>query len=275
MSEKRDQAETKQIAFIGGGNMAEGIIKGMTLDGQLKGKQIRVFDIIAERIRYLADTYGIEGCKTTQEAVKDADAIIFAVRPQDAEHVSAQLKGLMKKDSLFVSICAGVTIGSFEKWLGEDRKIARVMPNTLTETKHGFSAVCFNRYAEDTDKALLQLILNAIGQTVCIAEGMFDTFTAYSCAGPAYLLFLMNAMIDAGVRAGFSRKDSREMTIENFIGTARKTNMTGKHPFEILDTMTSPAGVGIEGIYTMQQEGVYGGVMHSIEEAVKKAGALG
>ena len=128
---------------------------------------------------------------------------------------------------------------------------------------------------QPSTQAERQAMLEAIGQVMEINESAFDTFTAYSCTGPAYLLYLMGALTDAGVRSGFSRAQSRAMTIENMIGTAMKLEQTGLHPGVILDTMTSPAGVGIEAICTMKKHGVSGAVMDSVEQAVKKANSLG
>lgn len=254
--------------------MAEGIIRGMLANGFEPG-QISVFDVIAERTKTLAERYGISGCSTTEECVRSADLIVFAVKPQVAESVAAQVKPFLGQDDVFVSICAGVKTESYKSWLPEGQKIVRVMPNTLTETGHGFSAVHFCEEVDEEDKAAVMSMLEANGRVVEIPESMFDSFTAYSCTGPAYILYFMNAMIDAGVRCGFSRRDSREMTIENLIGTAVKTEKTGKHPFEILDTMTSPAGVTIEAVSTMAQDNFYGAVMHSIADADRRSKELG
>ena len=263
-----------KISFIGGGNMAEGIIQGMVDDDRFDPQQIYVFDIIPERISFLHEKYGVSGAETMQAAVENSDVLVFAVRPQDAQLVSLQVKKFMLKETIFVSICAGVTMNSFEEFLGGESKIVRVMPNTLTRARHGFSSVCNNVNVSTDELKPVVAMLEAIGQVMFVKESMFDVFTAYSCTGPAYLLYLMSSMINAGVRAGFARKDARAITIENMIGTALKLEQTGLHPYEILDTMTSPAGVGIEGIYTMEKEGLSGALMHSIEEATKRAQEL-
>lgn len=264
----------RKLAFIGGGNMAEGIIRGMVKDERFQPEEIHVFDIIPDRVKFLGETYGVQKCFSTEEAAKEADVLVFAVRPQDAENVSLQVKPFIKEECVFVSICAGVTMDSFASWIGKEKKIVRVMPNTLTETHHGYTSICMNENTSKEEASTVIAMMEAIGQVMEISENMFDNFTAYSCTGPAYLLYLMNALIDAGVRTGFSRKEARAITIENMIGTAMKAEQLGAHPFEILDTMTSPAGVGIEGIYTMQKEGIYGSVMHSVEAAANRSKGL-
>ncbi|MBS5386008.1 MAG: pyrroline-5-carboxylate reductase [Clostridiales bacterium] len=264
----------QKIAFIGGGNMAEGIIRGMLKEASFLPEEIYVYDIISSRVEFLKQEYKIQGCVSIEEATKEADILVFAVRPQDAENVSVQVKSFLEEKSIFVSICAGVRIKSFEQWIGSDKKIIRVMPNTLTETQRGYTSLCMNGNVDREMAEPVFRMMEAIGRVMEIAEDMFDNFTAYSCTGPAYLLYLMNALIDAGVRTGFSRKDARAITIENMIGTAMKVEQIKKHPFEILDTMTSPGGVGIEGIYTMNEEGIYGKIMHSVEEAARRSKEL-
>ena len=262
------------IGFIGGGNMAEGIIKGVVADKAFAPENIHVYDILPQRMDLLHERYGTAVCADAAAAAA-ADVVVFAVRPQDVDTVCPQVAPYLKETSVFVSICAGVTMAKFAGYLGEKAKIVRVMPNTLTETHHGYSAVCRNGNTSAEDAAPVTAMLEAIGQVMEINESAFDTFTAYSCTGPAYLLYLMGALTDAGVRSGFSRAQSRAMTIENMIGTAMKLEQTGLHPGVILDTMTSPAGVGIEAICTMKKHGVSGAVMDSVGQAVKKANSLG
>lgn len=261
----------RKITFIGGGNMAEVIIRSMIQDSQFSAKKIYVYEILDSRMDFLVKKYGINPCEDMKLAIENADIIIFSVRPQDAKNVSLQIKPYLSRSSIFVSICAGVTINSFSTWFNQEQKIVRVMPNTLTETQHGFSAICPNDNILKHEIEIVVKIFRTIGQITVIPENMFDRFTAYSCAGPAYLLFMINAMIDAGVRAGFSRQESREMIIENIIGTGLKMKQTGNHPFEIMDTMTSPGGVSIEGLYSMNKEGIYGSIMNSIEKAIQRA----
>ncbi|MEG0541482.1 MAG: pyrroline-5-carboxylate reductase [Angelakisella sp.] len=267
--------KNEKIVFIGGGNMAEGIIRGVVKDSSFDPKSIYVYDIIPERMLFLHNTYGVSTCDTLKDAALLADILVFAVRPQDAEAVSLQVAPFLKDNNIFVSICAGVSMDTFAGYLGNGAKIVRVMPNTLTEAHHGYSAVCLNKNTSNEEVKTVVSMLEAIGQVMEIQESYFDTFTAYSCAGPAYLLYIMSAMVDAGVRAGFSRKDARAMTIENMLGTAIKLEQTGLHPNVILDTMTSPAGVGIEGIYALNEKGVAGAIMHGVEEAIKRSNKLG
>lgn len=264
-----------KYVFIGGGNMAEGIIRGMVADEHFDPKQIHVFDVATARVEFLSKEYGIVGETSMADAGKDAKVMFFCIQPYAAEAVAAQVKPHLPLDCVFVPVCANVTIATFEKVLGAEHKIVRIMPNTLTQTHHGVSAMCPNANVTAEDSENVVVALNAIGSTIAIQENMFNAFTAYSCTGPCYLYIVINAMIDAGVRAGFTRAESRQMTIENVLGSALKLEMSGLHPYQILDTMSCPAGTGIEAIYTMEKEGVYGSVMRAVEATCRHADEIG
>ncbi len=264
----------QKIAFIGGGNMAEGLIQSMVKHAQYNPKQIYVYELIHKKLNALAEKYKINPCESVKDAVTEANIVILAVRPQDAENVSYKIKPYLSQSSIFVSICAGITINKIRLWLEKSQKVMRVMPNTLIGTSHGFSAICISENSLNDDVKQVRNIFQKIGPVMEIPENMFDVFTAYSCANPAFLLYIVNAFIDAGVRAGFSRDTSRSIIIENMIGTAIQLKENDNHPFEMIDTMTSPAGVSIEGLYSMSKEGIYGSIMSSIYEAIKQSERL-
>lgn len=261
----------KGIVFIGGGNMAEGIIRGMVNNQVADSANIRVYDVIQERMDYLNDTYGVVPVTDIKAAVKGCDIIFIAVRPQDIESVSVRIKNDITADKVIVSICAGIDLKKLADLFGSQSRLARVMPNTLIEARHGFSGICIGENMGEEDKATVSAVFSAIGQTMFINESLFNAFTAYSCAGPAYIMYFINAMIDAGVQCGFSRKDAAAITLENMIGSSMMVTMTGKHPYQITDAMTSPAGVTIEGLYELNKTGFNGIVMSCVKKAVNKS----
>ena len=261
----------RNIGFIGGGSMAEGMIKGMLGSGTFQAEEITVYNRTKERAEYLAQTYGVSGSGKLEEAVRDRDLLILAVSEAGVSEVCQRLKPLMKESTVFASICAGSGIRDYQALLGEDKKIVSVMPNTLTETGYGYSAFCKSQTVTEQDLDLLRQVLEAIGQVLEVREEMFDVFTAYSSAGPAFILEFLNAMIDAGVRAGFSRKEARTLCLSNLMGTALQVENTGEHPLELLERMTSPGGVTIEAVYAMNRTGMYGAIMESVADTVARA----
>ena len=259
----------KKILFIGGGNMAEGIIRGIINEKVLTPEQIFVSEILKTRQAYLEDTYKLNIVDDVNVAAKEADIVLLAVRPQDAEKVVASIKDSIT-NQIFISIVAGVDLTRLTAWTHNGAKLARVMPNVLIEAKHGYSAVCASESICEDDQTVISSLLNAIGQTMFINENLFNEFTAFSCAGPAYVMYFIAAMIDAGVEAGFSRKDSTAMVIENMIGSGMMLQLTNKHPYQITDAMTSPAGVTIEGLHVLSRTGFNGIVMDAVRAAVKR-----
>lgn len=264
----------KKITFIGGGNMAEGIIRGMIQTGTCEPANITVFDIMEKRLEYLKETYSVEVVSDITESAKVSDILFIAVRPQDAEGVLNQIKEIGNEKALVVSICAGITLDTMTGILGETQKIARVMPNVLIEAKHGYSGICPSKAVTKEDEAVLEEMFSALGQTLIMPESQFDAFTAFSCAGPAYTMHCIEGLIDAGVQCGFSRPDSRNMVLENFIGSGILLQETGLHPFQQVDRMTSPAGVTIEGVSVLNSCGITGILMEAVKAAYERTKEL-
>ena len=261
----------EKIVFIGGGNMAEGIVRGLINTDTMKAEQITISELIPERRKFLKEMYRINVTAGAADAVKEADIIFIAVRPQNVEECTKAIKDVLDTKKIIVSICAGIDMQRLAEWLGDDKKLVRVMPNVLIEARHGYSGVCVSRSISDIDKETITALLNSIGQTMFIPENLFNVFTAYSCAGPAYVMYFLAALIDAGVEAGFSRKDAADMAIENIVGSGIMVKTTGKHPYQITDTMTSPAGVTIEGCHVLSGSGFHGIVMDAVRAAVNRS----
>ncbi|WP_165445288.1 pyrroline-5-carboxylate reductase [Bacilliculturomica massiliensis] len=264
----------RRIVFVGGGNMAEGIIGGLLDQKVFAPEEIAVDDIIPERLSYLNATYGIVP-EDVGTYLKDADMIVLAVRPQDIDSATEKVKESGNKTAVILSICAGVTLGKLETELGAERKILKVMPNTQIKVHSGYSAACVNSNITEEDKEFISAFLGALGQSMYLDEKMYDTFTAYSCTGPFYIYKFAEALIDAGVRSGFSRKDARNIVIRNLMGVASTMELTGAHPAVLCDSMTSPGGVTIEAQQSLCKNGFAGIVMTAVDEAVRKANSLG
>ena len=157
---------------------------------------------------------------------------------------------------------------------GADKKIARVMPNTLSLSGNGYSAVCLTESCSEDDAQMVDEMLNALGQVMHIDENMFDTFTGFSCTGPLWIYKMIEATTDAGVYSGFARSDARDIVIRNMIGAATVLSMAGDHPAMNVDQMTSPEGTTIEALKVLQQEGFANAIMTSVDACVSKANSL-
>lgn len=264
----------KKIVFCGGGNMAEGIMRGLIQNGVSLPKDITVNELVPSRCEYLSDTYGVTAVTDATAAIKEADMIVIAVNPPQVPAVAKMLEPLASKAAIITSIAAGVTIASVEAHVGSDRKVVRVMPNTLNQSGDGYSAVSFNKNCTEEDQALVDEALTALGQVMHIKENMFNTFTAFSNVGPMWLYKMVEALIDAGVYIGFSRTDARNIAIKNMAGVAGVLEITGEHPAVKVDQMTSPGGTTIEGLKVLQEEGFSTAVMKSVIASFNKVNSL-
>ncbi|MEY8367367.1 pyrroline-5-carboxylate reductase [Anaerovoracaceae bacterium 42-11] len=265
---------SKKIVFCGGGNMAEGVIRSVLQREVAAAGDITVSELNPQRCDYLKETYGVEALVDASAAMKSADLIVIAVLPKIVPVVLKSLVGVIKDDAMVLSIAAGVKIAAIEEVLGAERKVIRVMPNTLGQSGNGHSAVCLNGNIGEEDKEYALRFLGALGQTIILPESMFGEFTAYSCSGPMWLYQMADVLIDAGVYAGFSRSDARRMVIKNMLGVAMILDETGDEPKERVSEMCSPGGVTIEGYKSLVDEGFASAVMTSVDKAVKKANAI-
>lgn len=263
-----------KIVFCGGGAMAEGILGGILDNGVVAPENVTMNELLEPRCKYLNEKYKVNAVPEATEEIRAADLVIIAVNPFQVPTVTKTIRPLVNGNTIILSIAAGITLGALSDQLGSDKKILRVMPNTLIKSGNGYSAVCVNENIDDDDKNVITTVVNALGQTMYIKEDMFDTFTGFCCTGPVWLYKTAEALIDAGVYAGFSRTESRNMVIKNMLGTAQVLDETGVHPAMKVDEMTSPSGVGIEALQTLQQERFAGALLTSVDAAVKKANSM-
>lgn len=264
----------KKIVFCGGGNMAAGIIGGLISNKTVRPDCITVNELFSQRCEYLNKTYGVTAVVDAAEAIKVADMVIIAVNPVQVPSVIKTIKPLISKKTILLSIAAGVKIETIENQVGSDKKVVRIMPNTLIQSGNGHSAACVNRNIDENDNEFITAVLNSLGQIMYIREDMFGAFTAFSCSGPMWLYKTVEALIDAGVYAGFNRAEARDVVIKNMIGVAQVLDMTGDPPTEKVNEMCSPGGVTIEGFKVLQQEGFSASLMSSVDAAVKKANSI-
>ena len=266
----------KKILFLGGGQMAEGIIAGILDKKVFAPQDVTVHDVVEERLLYLKKTYGIIPAEDVMNTIRQTDIIFLAIRPQDIANACQGMEDALEKNNtaLIISIVAGTTLSTLGTYTGYDKKIVRVMPNTLIKSNNGFSAACINEHIDGQDKDMITEILKTLGQVMFLDETMFDLFTAYSCVGPMYIYMLMHALIEAGVRTGFSREDAYAITIKNTLGAAQMLEKSGEHPLQKIDTMTSPGGITIEALASLEEAGFVGMIMKSVKASVDKTLSL-
>lgn len=263
----------QHIHFIGGGQMAEAIIRAVLKNKTVAAGQISVTDINETRVGFLCETYGIKSPTTQEAALADADLIVIAVRPQDdLEALGRMVHQFSKPETAVLSIVAGVTIEKLSGYIGDQRPIIRVIPNTLTDTGLGYSGVALNAHAS---KEQVDDFLNGFGKVQYLDESLIDVFTGYGVAGPNYIYYFIESLADAGVLAGLPREQAWQVALENVEGSVAMLRQTRLHPRQLLDINNSPGGVGIHGLYELNNSDFAAGLQRSVLAAVKRTTELG
>nr|WP_025688093.1 pyrroline-5-carboxylate reductase [Paenibacillus zanthoxyli] len=263
----------KQIHFIGGGQMAEAIIRAVVTNQTISADRISVMDINEARLQFLDKTYGVKTDSSQEKFLAEADLIVIAVRPQDnLAALGHAVQQFAAPAAAIVSIVAGVTIQKLAGFFGEERPIIRVIPNTLTDTGYGYSGVALNAYA---NKDQVEGFLLGFGKVQYLDESLIDIFTGYGVAGPNYIYYFIESLADAGVLAGLPREQAWNVTLENVFGAVIMLKQTRLHPRQLLDINNSPGGVGIHGLYELNNSDFAAGLQRSVLAAVKRTTELG
>jgi pyrroline-5-carboxylate reductase len=264
----------KRIAFLGGGNMAEALIKGMLSAGVAKARQMVVTDTSPARLDYLKK-YNINTAKSNHEAVRQAELVLLCVKPQVMDAVMAEIATVADSKKLVISIAAGITISRIEKALTDNPRVIRVMPNTPALVLSGAAALAKGSSATNRDMALALEIFSAVGRAVVVDEKLMDAVTGLSGSGPAFVFTVIEALSDAGVKAGIPRPLALELAAQTVFGSAKMVLQTGEHPAKLRDMVTSPGGTTIAGIHELEKGKLRAVLMNAVEAATKRSRELG
>ena len=271
--------KNKKIGFIGGGNMAEAMIKGLLSASFIEAKNVFVSEPSEAKRDTLHAEYKIKVSADNRELVKKCDIIILAVKPQIVQKVLRDIASLVGRDKLVISIAAGVPIAIMDDVLrgGKNKKfsIVRTMPNTPALVQEGVTAIASGEHVRKIDVKIAHRIFEAVGRTVDVEEDQLDAVTGLSGSGPAYIFMLIEALSDAGVKMGLSREVANTLTIQTVLGSAKLARESGKHPGELKDMVTSPAGTTISGLHALEEGSLRTTLMNAVEDATLRSRELG
>ena len=270
----RKEEKSMKIGFIGLGNMASAIIGGMLQKEIVKPEDIIGSDKSAAMREKAAEAYGILTKENNEEVATAADVIILAVKPQFLEDVICGIKGVIKPETLFISIVAGKTIAWIENAFEKEIKLVRCMPNTPALVGEGCTGVCVNAHVSEEEKAYSVKLLESFGKASVVTENLMDAVVAVSGSSPAYVFMFIEAMADAAVDAGMPRAQAYEFAAQAVYGSAKLMLETGKHPGELKDMVYSPAGTTIAGVRVLEEKGFRGTVMDALAACVEKSKKL-
>lgn len=267
--------EDKKIAFIGAGVMGGTMIAGLIDTGVAKPNQIWAADPHAERGKALVEQYSINYSQENVEAAQDADVLVLAVKPQQLERALHEIRGRVDSAPLVLSIVAGIRIRDIAEDLHNSR-IVRAMPNTPGQIGEGISVWTATYEVLDEHKIMARQILGALGDNLYVEdERLLDMATALSGSGPAFVFMFIEAMIDAGVRMGFTRIHSEQLVLQTFKGSIDFAIQSNTHPTILRNQVTSPGGTTAAGLFEMEKLGFRTAVAEAVWAAFQRSVELG
>ncbi len=262
------------IAIVGAGKMGEALASGLLRAGVVGPDEIVAAVRRPERAKQLRDGYGIEAT-TPAEAAQRAQTLVIAVKPQDMGALLAEIGTLITPDKLVISIAAGITTGFIVDHLSGAVPVVRVMSNTPALVDEAMSVISPGQYATEEHLRRAEELLQPVGKVLRIPESLQDAATALSGSGPAYVYFLVEAMVDAGILLGMPRSDALEMVKQAVYGAAKMLRDSGEHPVLLREAVTSPGGTTINAIRELERHGVRAAVLSAIEAARDRGRELG
>ena len=269
--------ESTRVGFIGGGAMGQALIEGLRSRG-VPGAQICVADP-APTARKAAESQGATALSDGSEVVEQSDVVVLAVKPQIIGAALEALSGLpddARRRPLWISIAAGVPLATLEAGLPAGARVVRSMPNTPAQVGAGATAFVANRAATPEDRALAQAFFECGGVAwEAPHEGLLDAVTGLSGSGPAYVFVFVEALGDAGVRAGLPREAAYRLAAQTVLGSAQLILESGRHPADLKDQVTSPGGTTIAGLGELEAAGFRSAVGRAVAAAVARSRELG
>jgi pyrroline-5-carboxylate reductase len=265
----------KSVAFVGGGMMAEAIIRGALSQHLLASSEIRVGEPVSARRQTLAARYGLSAFAGNPEAVEGAAVVVLAVKPQYAADALASLSGRLAQSQLLISIMAGITIRQIAQST-QHAAIVRVMPNTPAQYGEGMSVWTATAEVNADQVEGTRSLLSALGKQIQVAgEHYIDMATALSGSGPGFVLLFIEALVDAGVQIGFARPVAEDLAIQTVLGTAVMARESGQHLAALRNAVTSPGGTTAAGLFEMEDGRVRAVLARAISAAYQRCVELG
>ncbi len=262
-----------KIAIIGLGKMGSALLRGIVRGGLCKAEDIIASDPLLIEEESNQDYYGIRTTRDNQLAIRDADLIILAVKPQVFHSLAASISTGIG-DKLVVSIIAGISIDRLARELGSPGRIIRVMPNTPALINEGITALAAGPAVKEEELEQVKRLFESLGEVVEVGEDLMDGVTGLSGSGPAYVYMLIEALADGAVLTGLPRDLALKLAAWTVQGAARMVLETGRHPGELKDMVTSPGGTTIRGVEVLEERGFRSALIAAVKAATERSREL-
>src|SRR5215831_14886677 len=269
-------ADGMTLGVIGAGVMGQTLIRGLVTSGVVEKDRIWAGDKNPSTCSVTTETLGVPAETDFKHRVPTADLILICVKPADAPVVLATLRNAgLRRDTLLISILAGVSTDRIESLLGTENPVVRAMPNTPAVVGDGMTVVCAGSSASNLHLDRAERIFEGVGKCLRLDEVHFNAVTALSGSGPGYQFLIMEALADAGVRVGLPRQLALTLVAQTALGAARMVLESGRHPAALRDDVTTPAGCTIGGLLMLEDGRIRSVLARAVEEATKIAAHLG
>ena len=266
----------QKIGMLGAGNMAGALVRGMIASGAVKADQVGATDIRADRLEKVVGEHGLESFGDDNDAlVTWADVVFLSVKPQVVDRVLEQSRNAFDANTLVVSIAAGVPIRFIESRLPAGVRVVRSMPNTAAIALAGATGIAPGTHATQDDLDTAKKLFDGVGRTVVLDETLIDAVTGLSGSGPAYIMLMIEALADGGVKVGLHRDTALLLAAQTVYGSAKLLLETGEHPGRLKDMVTSPGGTAIAGLHTLESGALRRTLIDAVDAATRRAIELG
>lgn len=262
----------KKIAFIGAGQMAEAIISGVLSKGILSPEAVYATNRKnPDQLTYLTDTYQINTSDNLKLVVEESDVIILAVKPKDKTEAILSIKPYIKPEAIIISVMAGVETSEIEKTLEQPQRVIRVMPNTSAKIGLSATGLSRGRYADDESVKHAMTLFQAIGTVIEVEEQDMHAVTAVSGSGPAYIYYLVEAMLEEGHALGLTGEVTKQLVTQTVLGAANMLEISSLTPSTLRKNITSPNGTTERAIQTFDQLNVKESIRQGIRGAYERS----
>ncbi|MCR5220815.1 MAG: pyrroline-5-carboxylate reductase [bacterium] len=263
------------IGLIGGGNMAEAIIKGIVRTNLENPLNILLHEPNKSRCETLGREYRLHFCESNGELVQKSDVILLAIKPQVSPTVLKEIAPHVDGKQLILSIMAGVPTAAIENAFSSPVRVVRAMPNMPATVGEGVTALCAGSHAESGDLLTAEELFSGIGTVLRVEEKQMDAVTGLSGSGPAYVYMLIEALASGGVFSGLPRGTALQLAIQTVLGSAKLASVSALHPAILCDQVCSPGGTTIAGVKALEEHGFRNAAMEAVIRATQRSKELG
>ena len=260
-----------KLGFIGTGNLASAILRGVVAAGKIKPEEIMIYDVFTEKVNQLTQELSVNSAVSAKQVAEECENTVIAVKPKDFASLADSIKDEIKaKNSLVISTAAGTDISKITSYFGFDLKVIRIMPNLNAAVGESMTAFCASHNVSDVDKAFANDFCSCFGKCVELEEKYFSAFTAVAGSAPAFAFMFADAIATAGVKYGLPAKTAQDIAAQMLFGSAKNMLESPLSVGELIKNVCSPGGTTIEGVCSLKETGFENSVITAVNKTVEK-----